>query len=195
MSAKGYGPADRKNPLMLDGREENYEKWEVKFLTYLSLKKLKKTVLGTGGHDQNSASKKEEAYSEMVQLLDDRSLSLVMREAKDDGRKALEILREHYAGRGKPRVMALYGTLLSLVKRSDETLTDYVIRADDAASALRAAEELFSDELLVSVVLRGLPEQFRQFKLSYNSRDVTFTKFKSELRSYEENEALTLKYA
>ena len=163
----------------------------MKLLAYLSLRKLKKTVLGQGGSEQNGA-KKEEAFSEIVQLLDDRSLSLVMRDAKDDGKKALDILREHYAGRGKPRVMALYGTLLSLVKRQDETLTDYIIRADNAANALRSAEEAFSDELLVSVVLRGLPEQFRQFKLSYNSRDVSFTKFKSELRSYEENERASL---
>ena len=34
----------------------------------------------------------EEAYAELVQLLDDRSLSLVIREAKDSGRKALRIL-------------------------------------------------------------------------------------------------------
>ena len=192
-TAKGYGPSRRtENHLLFDGKEENFEKWEVKLLAYLSLRKLKKTVLGQGGSEQNGATKKEEAFSEIVQLLDDRSLSLVMRDAKDDGKKALDILREHYAGRGKPRVMALYGTLLSLVKRQDETLTDYIIRADNAANALRSAEEAFSDELLVSVVLRGLPEQFRQFKLSYNSRDVSFTKFKSELRSYEENERASL---
>ena len=140
MSAKGYGPK-RENHLLFDGKEENFEKWEVKLLAYLSLRKLKSTVLGQGGREENTSAKKEEAYSEIVQLLDDRSLSLVMRDGKDDGKKALDILREHYAGRGKPRVMALYGTLLSLAKKSDESLTDYIIRADNAANALRTAEK------------------------------------------------------
>ena len=35
----------------------------------------------------------------------------MMRDAKDDGRKAIEILREHYVGKGKPRVIALYTEL------------------------------------------------------------------------------------
>ena len=83
--ARGYGPK-RSEYLVFDGEETNYEKWEVKLLTYLSLRKLKKTVLCEGGND---ATKNEEAFSEIVQLLDDRSLSLVMRDAKDDGRKAL----------------------------------------------------------------------------------------------------------
>ena len=61
------------------------------------------------------ASKNEEAFAELIQFLDDKSLSLVMRDAVDDGRKALEILREHYAGTGKPRVISLYTELTSLV--------------------------------------------------------------------------------
>ena len=102
-SARGYGPK-RSEYLVFDGDESNYEKWEVKLLAYLSLRKLKKTVLCEGAND---AAKNEEAYSEIVQLLDDRSLALVMNDAKDDGRKALKILREHYAGKGKPRVLSM----------------------------------------------------------------------------------------
>ena len=58
--------------------------------------------------------------------MDDCSLSLVMKDACDDGRKALKILREHYAGKGKPRVTSLY--------------TDYVIKAENGATALRNAD-------------------------------------------------------
>ena len=36
--------------------------------------------------------KNEESYAELIQFLDERSLSLVMRDAADDGRKALRIL-------------------------------------------------------------------------------------------------------
>jgi hypothetical protein len=42
-------------------------------------------------------SKNAEAYAELVQLLDDdRSLSLIIRDAADDGQGALQILRNHY---------------------------------------------------------------------------------------------------
>lgn len=37
-------------------------------------------------------AKNGEAYAELVQCLDDKSLSLIMRDAKHDGRRALGIL-------------------------------------------------------------------------------------------------------
>lgn len=40
-----------------------------------------------------------------------RNLSLVMSNAKDDGRKAPKILRNHYRGKIKPHVLALYTEL------------------------------------------------------------------------------------
>ena len=36
----------------------------------------------------------------MVQMLDDKNLSLVMRDARENGKYALEILREHLLVRG-----------------------------------------------------------------------------------------------
>lgn len=43
----------------------------------------------------------------LIQFLDDKRLSPVMREAADDGWKALKILRDNYAGKGKLRVISL----------------------------------------------------------------------------------------
>ena len=62
-----------------------------------------------------------------------------MRDAVDDGKKALKILREHYAGTGKPRIISLYTELTSLVKQTNESVTDYIIRAETAAAALKNA--------------------------------------------------------
>ena len=185
-SARGYGPK-RSEYLVFDGDENNYEKWEVKLLAYLSLRKLKKTVTCEGGND---AAKNEEAFSEIVQLLDDRSLSLVMRDAKDDGRQALKILREHYAGKGKPRVLSMWTVLSSLVKTPEDTITDYLIRAETAANALRNAGQDISDSLLVAMVMKGLPKEFRPFNivLTQSEKEVTFAEFKVALRSFEENE-------
>lgn len=72
--------------------------------------------------------------AQLIQCLDDRSLSLVMRDAKDDGREALQILRDHYMGKSKPRVIALYTELTSQQKGHAESITEYVLRAETAAA-------------------------------------------------------------
>lgn len=50
--------------------------------------------------------KKANAFAKLVQCLDN-SLTLVIREARDDGRKALAVLQECYQGKGKPRIITL----------------------------------------------------------------------------------------
>ena len=64
----------------------------------------------------DDVSKNIDAFAQLIQCLDDRSLSLVMRDAKDDGRKALKILKNHYMGNSKPCVLTLYTELTSLQK-------------------------------------------------------------------------------
>ena len=188
----GYGPSHgsgRYARLMFDGDERKYEQWEVKFLGYMRLQKLKDTIVPPPDTDVDAA-KNEEAFAELIQFLDDKSLSLVMRDAKDDGKKALGILRQHYAGSGKPRIISLYTELTSLVKRSDESVTDYVIRAETAAAALNNADEKVSDSLLIAMVLKGLPESFKPFVVvvTQSDKQQTFVEFKAALRSFEDTE-------
>ena len=89
-----YGPSAR---LIFDGDERKFELWEIKFLGYLRLKKLD-AILTPLAEDANKearaadATKNADAYAELIQCLDDRSLTLVIREAANDGRKALSIL-------------------------------------------------------------------------------------------------------
>ena len=129
-------------------------------------------------------------FAEIVQCLDNRSLTLVMRDAKDDGRKPIEILREHYVGEGKPRVIALYTELTSLKMSEDCGLTDYVLEAETAAMSVKSAGEEISDSLLVAMVLKGLPTQYNTFKtvVTQRERKMSFTEFKVALRSFEETE-------
>ena len=94
----------------------------------MELRGLREVILDDPQIDENDEealaedeAKNGEAYAELVQCLDNKSLSLIMRDAKRDGRRALEILREHYAGKDKPRVVSLYCELSSLQKGSHET--------------------------------------------------------------------------
>lgn len=192
LNATGYGPRQRTKGgrwqrLVFDGDENNYELWEVKFLGHMRLEGLKETILSTVEPDPD---KNAECYAELIQFLDDKSLSLVMREAADDGRKALKILRDHYASQGKPRIISLYSELCSLKKEPDETITDYIIRAEKAVTALRNTKQVISDELMIAMVMKGLPEPYKPFVIhvTQSSEEMTFIQFKSKLRSYEETE-------
>ena len=89
----GYGP---RQGLVFDGDENKYELWEVKFLSLMRIQKLHDVFVPSEGEDELDEVKNANGFAELVQHLDDRSLSLIIREAKDDGRKALKVLREHY---------------------------------------------------------------------------------------------------
>ena len=62
-------------------------------------------------NDRVDPEKNADLYAELIQVLEDRSLSLVMREAPNDGRKAFKILKDHYRPKEKPRIIALYTEL------------------------------------------------------------------------------------
>ena len=192
----GYG-AQSKHRLEFTG--DNYELWEVKFMGHLRIKKLHTVVTDTepsqDGEGAETArrrwtDKNEEIFAELVQYLDDRSLSLIIRDAKDDGRKALKILRDHYMGTSKPRIIALYQELTSLRKSSEESMTDYVIRAETAAASLKTAGKEIDDTLLVAMVLKGLPSDYKTFAtvISQKDTEVSFPDFKIQLKSYEETQ-------
>ena len=185
LNCSGYGPSPR-NRLIFDGDESKYELWEVKFLGYLRLQKLHDVLTD----DTPSTDKNAQVFAELIQFLDDRSLSLVIREAKDNGKKAMDILREHYIGKSKPRIISLYTELTTLIKGSEETCTDYLIRAETAATSLKNAGETISDQLLIAMILKGLPQDYKTFTTVVTQRDtpMNFTEFKVAIRNFEENE-------
>jgi len=198
-NSTGYGPTIPAN-LIFDGNDDNYELWEIKFLAHLTLKGLDEAL----EQDENESNTNESAtssgansgdkmnrkiFAELTQRLDEKSLSLICREAKNDGRKSLKILREHYMGKTYPRIIENYNRLVTLKKEENESVIDYIIKAEKAASALQNAGETVSDGLLVSLALRGLPPSYISFKsVIYQSKEpVPFNQFKQSLKSFEEN--------
>ena len=91
VNSTGYG-AKRDVPgrfagLIFDRDERKYEQWEVKFLGYMRLQKLKDVHVSESWDELANASKNEETFAELIQFLDDKSLALVMRDLTMEERR------------------------------------------------------------------------------------------------------------
>ena len=78
--------------IIFDGTEDTYDLWETRFLKHLHTLKLKDTILKEPTRDAAIAAdgaKNEDCYAQLVNALDDKSLSLIRHNAAEDGRKAL----------------------------------------------------------------------------------------------------------
>ena len=73
----GYWP---RSCLLFNGDENNYELWEGKFLGCMTLQKLNEVILDC--NNENYTEKNAKAFAELVQSMDDRSLLLVICDAK-----------------------------------------------------------------------------------------------------------------
>ena len=177
------------NRLFFNGDNEKFELWHVKFMAYLRLQCL--TVEENAeDEDDTTEEKNAQIFALLVQFLDDKSLSLIIRDARDNGTRALEILTDHYVGNSKPRIIALYTELTTLRMAPEESVTNYIIRAEKAAASLKCAGEIISDSLLIAMVLKRLPEEYKAFStvITQKNGELKFTDFKTSLRSYEESE-------
>ena len=179
--------ANTQNRLVFNGESEEYELWEIKFKAFLRTKKL----LDTLNADAPDPTKNAEIFANLVMLLDNKSLNLIIRDASDNGKEAIKILREHYLGSSKPRIISLYKELANLRMKEGETCTDFIIRAETASTALKTAGETVSDSLLISMCVNGLPSSFNSFAtIVTHSNDINdFAKFKCSLRNFEETES------
>ena len=86
--SKCYGPRAAKP--FFDGDESKYELWEVKFLGYLRIQHLHQIILSPTDKDDGMdfVEKNATIFAKLIQYLDNKSLSLAIRDAWDNGRKA-----------------------------------------------------------------------------------------------------------
>ena len=69
-------------------------------------------------------------------------------------------------------------------------MTDYMVTAEAAVAALKNAREKVRDTLLIAMILKGLPQEFKAFNTVITQKDKqpTYPEFKVALRAFEENE-------
>ncbi|KAL6461003.1 hypothetical protein MHYP_G00309690 [Metynnis hypsauchen] len=203
----GYGPRHvpgtamhgRGLPPRFDGDEARYHIWEARFSAYLKTIGLKDAVLGSelageanAAEDEEICRKNELAYAELCGCLDDNTLTLIVYEAPDDGKKSLAILRRHFESEEKPRIVGLYTELTNVLMADGEALADYLARVEKIVAALKRAKETLSDALLIAMVLKGLTDDYSPFSVhvTQTKETLTFNEFKARLRSFE----CTLRY-
>ncbi|XP_028394907.1 uncharacterized protein LOC114519054 [Dendronephthya gigantea] len=83
-----------------------------------------------------------------------------------------------------------------LIQSREESVTDYMLRAETASTSLKSAGETISDSLLIAMIIKGLPtEEYKAFSTVVTQRDKeqSFSEFKVSLRSFEETQKLSEK--
>ena len=89
-------------------------------------------------------------------------------------------------------MMKLLEQLTSLSLKPTEEMTDYLIRAETLSSSLEVAGEKISDKLLVSVVLKGLPDSYEYFKTvhDFSKTPTPFSDLKKALKNFADSQKL-----
>jgi len=178
--------------LVFSGRDEDFEFFSEKFEARLASMKLKKflkkleadpvpestssdTTPVTRVTEDDLAERHEEIWYELVQVIDKKSLKII-RSEKPNGAKAWKRLCEHFKSSERPRVHQLLHSLTNLRLKSTESVNDYLTRAEDLQLDLANVNESVSEQMLCSVVLKGLPKEYDNFS--------TIFKFSTEQKGF-----------
>ena len=106
-----------------------------------------------------------------MQALDKKSV-LFLRPYKGNGSKTWGVLRKRFKSFERSRLQKLISELTTLKKNSNETVIDYLTRAEEIQYNLEQVNEGVSEKMLISIILKVLPKQFENFStIAKFSRD------------------------
>ena len=75
-----------------------------------------------------------------------------------------------------------------------DDITDYIIRAERAVTGLRMDGEIITDNLVIAMILKGLPESYKPFVYivvhSQLDKYKTLSEFKAALNNFASTEAM-----
>ena len=103
-------------------------------------------------------------YHELVGLFDDDVLDLFYIKGKDDGKKSLKILHDHFEGSQVDRQVSALNDLMDIKLSTDETLLQYISRLKHFNVILDDNDVPIPDMVYINICLKGLPEKFNLFK-------------------------------
>lgn len=181
--------SEKKRWLQFSGEEDDFAYWKEKFEGYLHGKKLRQMLLE---EVDATDAQKYTIWAELIQCLDKRSVMMLRAECKGDGIAAWQQLCAHFSSTETPRIMNLFSQFTSLSLKSNEDMMDYLIRAETLSSSLEVAGEKVSEPLLVSVVLKGLPNSYDYFKTvhDFSKTKTSFSDVKKALINFSDSQKI-----
>ncbi|XP_073136894.1 uncharacterized protein [Henckelia pumila] len=103
----------------------------------------------------------------------------------------LDEIEKRFAKSDKTETSTILKSLISMRYKGKGNVREYIIEMSHLASQLKALKLELSDDMLVHLVLISLPNQFSQFKISYNCQKEKWSL--NELISYYVQEEERLK--
>ena len=101
-------------------------------------------------------------WYELVQCLDKKSVFL--RPYRGKGSEAWSVLCKGFKSFETQRLQKLISDLTNLRKYNNESIVDYITRAEDMQSNLSEVDESITEKMFVSILLEGLPREFESFR-------------------------------
>ena len=203
MPETGYGPralpggsSVNISHLCFSGKSDDYETWEDKVLAYLSeqgFDDVFSEAAAVGSSAEAVArvtALNRRVYNIVIQVLDRESIRLVRNDAKHNGREVFNILRNHFCGSGRSRVLSLFTEIGRLRKKDRESVTSYILRAEEIILALKIAKHPIDEMMSIALVVNGLPGEYRQFRTIVFQTDgiKKFADLKNSLINFEHDE-------
>ena len=96
------------------------------------------------------------------------------------------MLTKRFRSFERPRLQKLVSELTSLVNRDDESLIEYITRAEELQFNLNLVNEGLSEKMFKSILLKGLPIEFDNFVtlVTYGSEDKSLDELKRDLITF-----------
>ena len=148
----------------------NWDMWFIKFESSFYKRNNGYGILGveeapTDVDEKAKYTKNNEAlFHDLVMAFDGELLNLFYNEAKKDGKKSLQILKDHFEGTKETKLINTLTQLMDIKLESNETLLQFTYRAKSLKKILDENSVKIDDMAYIVIVLRGLPEKFNLFK-------------------------------
>ena len=119
-------------------------------------------------------------------MLDKKSV-LFLRPYKGKGSKAWEVLCKRFKSAERPRLQQFISDLTSIRMKANESVVDYITRAEELQYNLDEVDEGLSEKIFVSIILKGLPKEFNTFctLVKFSKDDKSLIKIKKNLPKFE----------
>ena len=125
-------------------------------------------------------------WYELVQCLDKKTI-LVLRPYKGKGIKDWEILCKRFKSAERPRLQQLISDLTAIRMKANDSVVDYITRAEELQYNLDEVDEVLSEKIFVSIILEGLPTEFNTFctLVKFSKDDKSLNEIKRDLLNFE----------